>query len=180
MKKIDKKINTIFKYINQISGNSSDIVTRTIKIAQKNIGYVYLESVSSDDKISDFLVKGLSWDARETNFNLFDELFEKLQNTIANSNLKIANTYDELFYFLASGYTAIIIEGVHKAIVVETRKQLDRGVVEATTEAIVRGPKDSFTENHNANIGLIRKRIKDPNLWFQEIKIEENQDKSYN
>ena len=52
---------------------------------------------------------------------------------------------------------------------VETRTKLDRGVVEATTEAIVRGPKDSFTENHNVNIGLIRKRIKDPKLWFQEI-----------
>jgi len=171
MKKIDKKIDSIFKYISEISGNSSDVVTRIIKIAQKRIGYIYLESVSSDDKISDFLVKGLSFDARETNFNLFDEMFEKLQNTISNSNLKTTDNYEEMFYFLAAGYTAIVVEGSCKTIVVETRKQLDRGVVEATTEAIVRGPKDSFTENHNANIGLIRKRIKDPKLWFQEIKV---------
>lgn len=169
MKLIDKKIDNIFKYINEISGNSSDVTTRIIKIAQKRVGYIYLESVSSDDKISDFLVRGLTLDARETNFNLFEEIFEKLQNTIANSKLSIIETYEDLFYYLASGFTAIVIDGSSKAIVVETRKQLDRGVVEATTEAIVRGPKDSFTENHNANIGLIRKRIKDPKLWFQEI-----------
>jgi len=171
MKKIDKKIDSIFKHINETTGNSCDIVSRIIKIAQKRVGYVYLESVSSDDKISDFLVRGLSCDAKETNFNLFNEIFEKLQNTIINSNLKIIETYEDLFYFLAAGYTVIIVDGVNQALVVETRKQLDRGVVEATTEAIVRGPKDSFTENHNANIGLIRKRIKDPKLWFQDISV---------
>lgn len=169
MKNIDKKIEVAFKKINEMSGSSSDIVTRTIKIAQKKIGYIYLESVSSDDKISDFLVRGLTLDARNTNFNLFNEIFEQLQNTISNSKLKIAETYEDLFYYLASGFTAILVEGIGKVIVVETRQKLDRGVVEATTEAIVRGPKDSFTENHNMNIGLIRKRIKDSKLWFQEI-----------
>lgn len=169
MKKIDKKINVVFDHINEMTGNSSDVTTRVIKIAQKKVGYIYLESVSSDDKISDFLVRSLTIDARETNFNVFDEIFEKLKNTIPNSKMKTTETYEDLFYFLASGFTAIIVEGSNKAIVVETRTKLDRGVVEATTEAIVRGPKDSFTENHNVNIGLIRKRIKDSNLWFQEI-----------
>ena len=57
------------------------------------------------------------------------------------------------------------------AIAVETRQQLDRGVTESTSETITRGPKDSFTENHNMNLGLIRKRIKDPNLWYEEVKV---------
>lgn len=171
MKKIDKKIDTIFSHINEMSGNSSDITTRIIKIAQKKVGYIYLESVSSDDKVSDFLVRGLTNDSKEVNFNLFEALFEELKNTIVNSNLKTTDNYDDLFYYLASGYTGIVVDGESKAIVVETRKQLDRGVVEATSEAIIRGPKDSFTENHNSNIGLIRKRIKDPHLWFQDVKV---------
>ena len=171
MENVDKKINDIFKYIKETAGNSSDIVTRIIKIGQKKIGYVYLESVSSDDKISDFLVRGLSWDAKNTNINLFDHMFSTLENTIINSKLNIIETYDDVFYHLASGFTVIFVDGYQKAIAVETRIKLDRGVVEATTEAIVRGPKDSFTENHNMNIGLIRKRIKDPKLWFTEIKV---------
>lgn len=171
MKNIDKKISNAFKYINEKTGNSSDIVTRTIKIGQKKVGYVYYESVSSDDKISDFLVRGLTWDAKNTNINLFDHMFSTLENTIINSKIKVIETYDDIFYHLASGFTVILVERYEKAIAIETREKLDRGVVESTTEAIVRGPKDSFTENHNMNIGLIRKRIKDPNLWFTEIKI---------
>ena len=53
----------------------------------------------------------------------------------------------------------------------ETRAQLDRGVTESTSEPILRGAKDSFTESHSKNLGLIRKRIKDPNLWFEEMKL---------
>ena len=56
MKKIDKNINEVFDYIKTINGNSCDITTRTIKIGTKKVGYIFLESVSSDDKISDFLV----------------------------------------------------------------------------------------------------------------------------
>ena len=35
MKNIDRKIDYVFKYINELSGNSSDVTTRIIKIAQK-------------------------------------------------------------------------------------------------------------------------------------------------
>ena len=41
----------------------------------------------------------------------------------------------------------------------------------SSTESILRGPKDSFTENIVTNLGLIRKRIKDYNLYFDELII---------
>ena len=169
MSSIDKSVKKAFNYIKKINGNSSDITTRYIKIDNKNIGYIFLESVSSDDKISDFLIRSLSLNIK--NLDFFEHVFSELKNTIVNSNLKVTTAYEDLFYYLASGFTGVLIDGYNKAIVVETRASLDRGVVEATTEAIVRGPKDSFTENHNINLGLIRKRIKDPNLWFKEMNI---------
>ena len=35
----------------------------------------------------------------------------------------------------------------------------------------IKGPKDSFTENFNKNLGLIRKRIKDPNFKIKEYQV---------
>ena len=144
-------------YIKNLNDNSGDIVTRVIK---NKIGYIYLESVSSDDKVSDFLNKSFS------NISSFKSLFFELKNKIYNSHLIKVNNYTDIFYYLASGYTCIFVEGYVEAILVETRTELDRGVVEASSEPVVRGPKDSFTENHPKNIGLIRKRIKDHNLIF--------------
>ena len=166
--KIDNNIDIIFQKIKEMNGNSSDIATRIIEKNKNRIGYIFLESVSSDDKISNFLNKGIIESDKKKFFNSF---YKTMKNSIFNSNMKSCDNYEELFYFLASGFTVIVFDNEESAIVVETRLPLDRGVVESTSETIVRGPKDSFTENHNKNIGLIRKRIKDYNLWFEDIRV---------
>lgn len=164
--KLDNTIENIFNNLNNLNGKSSDIVTRIIEKNKRKIGYIYLESVSSDDKISDFLNKSIVNLDKKRPFNSF---FELVKNSIFNSKVKVIETYEELFYHLASGFTIIVFDDEIQAIAVETRQKLDRGVTESTSETITRGPKDSFTENHNMNLGLIRKRIKDSNLWFEEV-----------
>ena len=166
--KLDNNIDIIFQKIKEMNGNSSDISTRIIEKNKNRIGYIFLESVSSDDKISNFLNKGIIESDKK---KFFDSFYNTMKNSIFNSNMKSCDNYEELFYFLASGFTVIVFDNEENAIVVETRLPLDRGVVESTSETIVRGPKDSFTENHNKNIGLIRKRIKDYNLWFEDIRV---------
>ncbi len=74
---------------------------------------------------------------------------------------------NELFYYLFNGFSALIYK--NEIICFETKANLDRGVNEPTSEPTIRGPKDSFNENYNTNLGLIRKRIKDENLYFNEL-----------
>lgn len=169
MSEIKKNVVDNLESIKKELGSSADIVTRTIKVKHETIGYIYLESVSSDDKISDFFMKDISTYVREKKKSLFEELFTSIENSIPNSHLKIIEKKNDIFYHLASGYTCIFVEGNKKCIAIETRTKLDRGVTESTSETIIRGPKDSFTENHNINLGLIRKRIKDHNLWMKDI-----------
>ena len=57
--KLDTNIDKIFETINSMNGKSSDIVTRQIEKKNYKVGYIFLESVSSDDKISDFLNKAI-------------------------------------------------------------------------------------------------------------------------
>lgn len=165
---IDKNTDIILKTIEKKYGKSSDIVSRKIKINHKKILYIYLESVSSDDKISDFLMRDLNSYVKNKKKSFFQNLFDSLENTILNSHLKTIEKYEDVYYHLASGYTVIFVDGEKKAITIETKSQLDRGVAESSSESVIRGPKDSFTENNAMNLGLIRKRIKDPNLWFDE------------
>ena len=159
---ISKNIDDNIKNIKDLFGNSGDFQNRIIKINKKKVGYIYLESLSSDDKISDFLVKNIS--SLVKSINIFKDLFTNLENTIYNSNLSVVTNLNDLIYRLASGFTIIFVDGYDKCISVETRSSIDRGVTESTSESIIRGPKDSFTENPQINIGLIRKRIKDENL----------------
>ena len=106
-----------------------------------------------------------------SNKTIFQNIFEALKNNLFNSQLFTIKDYNQFPYFLSSGFTIVVVDGIDEAIIMETRGQLDRGVTESTSEPILRGSKDSFTESHSKNLGLIRKRIKDPNLWFNEIKL---------
>ena len=74
--KIDSDIKDIFNKFNKICGNSPDLVTRSLN---KNIGYMYFETVSSDDKISDFLTKSL---INIDKSNVFNSLYNKIKNKI--------------------------------------------------------------------------------------------------
>jgi spore germination protein KA len=163
--KIKAKVNDNFKIIKEKLGDSSDIVTRKIKTKRKEIGYIYLESVANDDKISNFFMKDIS------SYVKLNEMIKHLEDSIPNSHIEKLKNIEDIFYYLASGYTCLFIEKEKYVIAIETKTSLDRGIVESTSEAIIRGPKDSFTENHVTNLGLIRKRIKDENLWFDEIKV---------
>lgn len=171
MTNINKNVDKVLKIIKQTTGGSSDFFSRTITVGKKKILYCFFESTSSDDKISDFFMRSLSEDIRFTSKKFFEQLFQNLENTITNSKLTVIDDMEQIYYYLASGFTCIFVDGEQKCIVIETKSKLDRGVTESSSEAIVRGPKDSFTENHMMNIGLIRKRIKDEKLWFDELKV---------
>lgn len=162
-------IDKINNYILESYHHSSDIITRKIKIKSTEILCIYLESVASDDKISEFLMQEIGNYTK--NKIITSNLFEKLKNTIPNSHIIIESKIEDCFVKLSSGFTCIFIDGDKKYLSVETKGTLDRGITEATSENIVRGPKDSFTENNSINLGLIRKRIKDKNLWFDELKL---------
>lgn len=154
----EERINNIKKAL----GNSSDIVIRQIS---NELSYIYLESVSSDDKISNFLLKSI------VKCNNLESLLKELQNNIYNSHIELLDDINDSYYYLASGYTCLFIRNQSKFIAIETKASLDRSITESTSEPLIRGPKDSFTENNASNLGLIRKRIKDSKLRIDELKI---------
>lgn len=139
-------------------GNSTDIVERNIH----NVTYIYLESVANDDKISNFLNKSI------VPISSLDNLINQLQNNIYNSHIVLVKDINESYYYLASGYVCLFINNSKQYIAIECKANLNRSITESSSEPIIRGPKDSFTENISSNIGLIRKRIKDYNLWIEE------------
>lgn len=167
---ISKNISKNIDVIKRINGNNDDIIYRNLKICSTNISCVYLESVCSDDKITNQVLNSLSFDVRFS-FNVFKSIYKKINSTLPIGKIKTFTNIDDMFYLMASGFVCILVDGSTKGMAIEVKADLNRSISEPTTEKIIRGPKDSFTENINSNIGLIRKRIKDPNLWFKQYVI---------
>ncbi len=146
-----------------------DLIIKKIKFGLFKYVYVITnETVSSGDRVNDFILKYFS-DKSIFGKNILKNLKRDVEEHIPSINYKNISSRESLLELLFSGFTIVIYK--NEAVAYETRAELDRGVTEPTGEPVIRGPKDSFTENYNKNIGLIRKRIKSEHLCLDEVTI---------
>lgn len=86
-----------------------------------------------------------------------------------NNLIKVTN-YSEIENYLLNGFI-IFYENNESIYTMEVRSNLDRGINSSESEISIRGPKDSFNENFNKNLGLIRNRIRSSHLKNKNINI---------
>lgn len=85
--------------------------------------------------------------------------------------VRTTDLLDELLIAILSGDTAVLSEDSERARIVGTKGWNSRSVDEPQTEALIRGPRDGFTEDFRTNTALIRRRIRDPNLRFETFQL---------
>ena len=143
--------------IRKLMEYSPDLKIRTIN----NINIIFFETLVNSQSINDFILRPI------TKYNI--NSISKLKDKIPSSNLTEIKDETNLFYLLYSGFTIININD--KFISFETKYSLDSGIMEASNEKVIKGPKDAFSENYQNNLGLIRKRIKTDKLKIKEYII---------
>lgn len=153
----------MFNKLIKMCGESFDIVSREITIGQKKVSYIYSETLSSSDSVTDFLLKPISNILLLNNGNESSNFEELIKNSITGASCKKVNNLDDAVKEIFNGHTVLVIDDSYM-LAIETKATLDRGITEAEVENSIAGPKDAFGENLNKNVGLIRKRIRNHNL----------------
>ncbi|MFC5405276.1 spore germination protein [Cohnella soli] len=151
-------------------GNSNDIVFREFAVGEgmfkKDALIVYTDGLVDIKTVQEFVLGKMIADLQRINPTK-DELFNKL----GASEMKKVKDWDSLYSNLMGGDTIFLLDGLAEACIFDTRGFKDRGVTEATSETVIRGPKESFSESIRTNTALIRRKIKDPNLWLETRQI---------
>ena len=166
MEKIDINAKKVIDKIKKQTYNSPDIIVKELKLNDTEIAIVFCESMANSITINDFILEFL----QETKMNevKISNIYQFLESNMPTHKVIKVNNYKDLYYTLLSGFTLIIINGSSDVISIETKAALDSGIADAKNEKVMKGPKDSFTENYQTNIGLIRKRIKSESLRLEE------------
>jgi spore germination protein KA len=173
------KLQENLRKIQETLGYSSDIVVRELnagKTGEIKIGIVFTDGLTDDTFISDFILEALVFDIRKTKLDCHTLLCEDSLSKIKNAALPTAeiteiSDFEKLFLHLLSGDTILLVDEVSEAVAIDSRGWKERGINEPTSETVVRGPKDGFTETLRTNTALLRRKIKDPNLWIESMTI---------
>lgn len=150
---MNKIVSQIKKDFNQIS----DLKVKSYKgNLFSNIYVIYLQSICSSNKINDYVLKNLSL------LTSFNKNLDNLENALAGPNTVLNITQKDIEFYLTNGFTLVIFK--NKIYAIETKGELSRNIDTANIEQTIKGPQDGFTENIEANIGQIKRRIKSSNL----------------
>jgi len=154
---LDKNI----EFLKSILSKSEDIVYRQIETNENRYALVYISGLVDRNLIENQILKPLM-DLRLQ--SLLTDLSDLMDNLITVSDISKESNFFNLINNLLSGETLLFCDGISDALVVNSKGGEKRGIEEPFSEQGVRSPRESFTENIEDNITLIRRRIKDTNL----------------
>lgn len=161
--------------INETLGKSGDIIIREIRIGIDGIlkaAVVYTDGLSDATSLQNFIMETLMMDVKgkalEENLIPNQNLLNTLKDfAMTVGEIKDLNNFDDLFTHLLSGDAILMLDGYTNGFIIGNKHWAERGVTEATAQSVVRGPREGFSENLRINTALVRRIIKDPNLWME-------------
>ncbi len=157
---IPSSISQCEKLVQSIFGNSSDIIIQTFDTQKEKALLVYVDGLVSKnlmdrDIISPLKAKGFNGDMSLAIQTHYQEVFN------------VSTFVSEVLH----GQTALFYEGSKKIYMIDI-KQCDRRSVETPdTEAVIRGPREGFTENFRTNTSLLRRKLRTPKLVIENVII---------
>lgn len=172
---ISSSLSVNIESIKKRTGSSTDIQFREVDIG-KHSGMksviVYVQGLIDHITVTDFIIDSLMTSSRLSNEMMPQEVIGIIsEEVISMSSISTVKKWDDLYLSLLSGDTVIFVDGSDEALIASTQGGETRPIQESTTNSVVRGPKEGFTESITTNIALVRRIINNPDLWVETMKI---------
>ncbi len=146
-----------------------DIVRRDITIAEREAALFFVDGFTKDEvyeKMMEFFFKQKPKDlAGIKTMQDFSKAYMPY--------IEVAWLYEpeDIETAILSGQSALIIEGIEGAILIDTREYPVRSIMEPEKDRSLRGSRDGFVETLIFNTAMIRRRIRDPRLRMEYIQV---------
>lgn len=164
---LDQNIQTI----ETIMGKSEDLVIRRFFLAggtERPGAICFIDGLVNSQMVHAAIMEPMMLNKRE--IHTVDELQNKVLQSISG---KKANNIGDALDGVMRGHTILLLDGAQEALILSTIGGDKRGIEEPTTETVIRGPRDGFTESIRTNTALVRKRIHDPKFRLDAMRIGE-------
>jgi len=156
-------------------GKSTDIVFREIRIGKEGslkAGIIYTDGLTNTTSLQESILEKLMLDSKDIEFQEKLAIGQSILSILKDfamtvGEIKDFTTFEVLYNGLLSGDTIILIDGNAQGLIISNKHWIERGVTEPVAQTVVRGPREGFSENLRVNTALVRRKLKDPNLWME-------------
>lgn len=166
--KLDKNIDIL----KAIFGPTCDLEIQEIFMLQTRGVLIYLKSMVNIDEVSNKVLQPLSQlnqaEKNDGNKMEFDDVRKRIWSGLS---FQAKADYQQIAKDLLNGYILIMVNRNMQGYLFSMGNTDYRSITEPTTQTVIRGPKDSFNESLQTGMTLIRRRIRNPRLQFEELTV---------
>ncbi|ACJ33271.1 Stage V sporulation protein AF [Anoxybacillus flavithermus WK1] len=149
-------------------GKSFDVIYLDVHYAGKDMALFMIDGFVKDD-ILHYLMKLL---CELPNGTLDEQPLDKLLKThLPYVELEQTDDFERVIDGVLAGPTALFVDGMAKAILIDARTYPVRGPQEPDMERVVRGARDGYVETIVFNTALTRRRVRDRSLRMEYMQI---------
>ncbi len=161
--------NGFFNKLDELKKNDIGISIRKLCISKTEVYTLYLKDITDRECVSISIIKPILQNRIDGNLTI-DLIFDSI---ICVDEINLDYDENKIVDYILKGNTVIIIPNNEKYIIANTKKIEKRNISSPELESPLKAPKDSFNENFDSNLSLIRYRIKDESLKIDTLFIGE-------
>ncbi|ALS28680.1 spore gernimation protein [Paenibacillus sp. 32O-W] len=160
----------LFDHVQKALGSPPDLICRLVGVKEEqSVQCMYLESMVDKKTLDDYVLKSLmagTFSEVKHPDAAADGFFRELP-----LSLKLDELAKQTTDALLAGQCVLVDTDRERLYTIDMAAPQQRQVSEPKSESIIRGPHEGFTESIDTNVGLIRKRIRNPFLRIEKLSI---------
>ncbi|WP_147534175.1 spore germination protein [Bacillus marasmi] len=171
-KKVNRTLNENRKFLETTLGNNSGIINRSFQVGENaySSGLLFAVSGMVETTVINENVLGPLMKMAEPPANLHKSLLVYLKESVLSvAEIDLIDNLHQIVNELFTGKIVLFVEGEETALIINAQAWEMRGIEQPITETVIRGPRDSFTEDISTNLTLLRRRIRNPNLRCESL-----------
>lgn len=158
-------------YCKRLKGKNVDVLIREFTLSDgRRAATVAVDGMCSKQNLEMSIILASRRFAGNSGQNKFIT-GDGVEQQFASSELSLTDSLSDGYISALAGDVMVIVEDEPKVLVCGYRAITSRSVGDSPFGGSVRGPHEAFIENLRHNTALIRRRLADPNLVMEPIKI---------
>lgn len=149
---------------------SFDVVVREMTFGEKRTAMLCMNGLVKDTLLTEVLKRLTYLEPEDLSAHAFHSFLDLY---VPAAQATKEDDWNKMLSGVLSGGTALFIDGESSVVMIDAKAFPARGPEEPSLEKVVRGSRDGFTETLMVNVSLVRRRIRDPQLRYEIVKVGE-------
>lgn len=153
------------EYIKETLDGNFDVVYREFEVTLGKIYMIFADTMIAKPYISQFVIAPI---VENKSFQNIEHLKKEVLYASIVGDVK---SKEDAVMHILSGDAVLLFDFNDSVIYCEAKSFASRSIGDSIRENVIKGPHEAFNELLVNNISLIRKRVKNPDLKFESIKL---------